>query len=255
MRLVCLNAWGGRRFTALTGFVRAQRRETDVFCFQEVHDTAADRRRAGFDRANLLDELVRLLPEFEHVYEPTQRGYDNQGGRHDFPLTIGQATFVRRPVRIVGTRVDYVFGEAFGMKGNDFATAGRAVLTTTVRAGRKRYVIGNLHGLWNRNYRRDDPDRLEQSRNLRRVMDGWERPALLCGDFNLNPDTRSFGMLADGWRDLVLDFGITDTRGRLFPYDERYCDYVLTTPDVDVRRFAVPRVAVSDHLPLVVEFA
>lgn len=255
MRLLCLNVWGGRKFATLTKFVQEYRQETDIFCFQEVFHTSSNRRRAGKDRANLLDELTRLLPDFNYIYEPTERGYDNERNHYPFDLTIGLATFVRKPFSIIKAESLYVFGKQFGMQGDDFATAGRPVLVATVKAQDKSYVIANFHGLWNRNYRRDDPDRLEQSRKLRRVMESWKSPAVLCGDFNLNPDTRSFRMLSEGWQDLISDFEITDTRSSLFPYEDRYCDYMLVSPGVTIRSFSVPNVTVSDHLPLVADLA
>ena len=78
---------------------------------------------------------------------------------------------------------------------------------------------------------------------------------MLCGDFNLAPDTQSLRMLeAAGLRNLVAEFGVTSTRTSLYRRPERFADYVFVSPGVDVSAFRVLPDEVSDHAPLMLQF-
>jgi endonuclease/exonuclease/phosphatase (EEP) superfamily protein YafD len=79
----------------------------------------------------------------------------------------------------------------------------------------------------------------------------------LGGDFNLLPDSATFGRLARlGLRDLVTGSGITDTRTVLYTKPQRHANYLLLRDGVRVARFDVPSdPVVSDHRPLILDVA
>lgn len=53
MKLICLNAWGGKIYQPLMDFIRKHTQDTDIFCFQEVFKTTTGiSQRDGF-RLNL----------------------------------------------------------------------------------------------------------------------------------------------------------------------------------------------------------
>ena len=79
---------------------------------------------------------------------------------------------------------------------------------------------------------------------------------MLCGDFNIAPDTESIRIIGQGMRNLVRDRAVVTTRSALFEFScNEISDYVFVSPEVTVRSFEVPAVAVSDHFPLVLEFS
>jgi endonuclease/exonuclease/phosphatase family metal-dependent hydrolase len=77
---------------------------------------------------------------------------------------------------------------------------------------------------------------------------------ILCGDFNLLPDTDSLAILEQGMRNLVKEYRVTSTRSQFYEKPDRFADYILVSPEVIVEDFQVLDEAVSDHLPLLLEF-
>jgi endonuclease/exonuclease/phosphatase family metal-dependent hydrolase len=76
------------------------------------------------------------------------------------------------------------------------------------------------------------------------------------------PDTESIRMIEQtGMRNLIADFGIATTRSELsyaqYPPDDRqhFADFAFVSPEARVVDFRVPRVNISDHLPLVLSLA
>src|SRR3989344_1806502 len=117
------------------------------------------------------------------------------------------------------------------------------------------YIISHFHGLWNGQGKTDTPDRLEQSRKAKALLDGVDGKKVICGDFNLLPDTESLAILEGGLVNLIKTHGITTTRSSFYQRSDRFADYTLVSPDVEVKRFEVPRVEVSDHLPMILEYS
>lgn len=86
-------------------------------------------------------------------------------------------------------------------------------------------------------------------------MDTVETPKILCGDFNLRPDTTSISTLKEGMNDLIRRHGITSTRTQLYDKPEKYADYIFTSPEINVIDFNVWDDVVSDHNPLSLKFS
>ena len=75
------------------------------------------------------------------------------------------------------------------------------------------------------------------------------------------PNTKSIKMIKEaGYKNLIKDFGIKTTRNKLawdqFPDEEKqnFADYVFVSPEIKVRKFSVPNLEISDHLPLILDF-
>ena len=81
-----------------------------------------------------------------------------------------------------------------------------------------------------------------------------EKKQIVCGDFNLLPNTESMGMLEVGMRNLIKEFNIPTTRNKNYERAEKHADYVLISPTVGVKNFRAVDIEVSDHLPLMLEF-
>lgn len=253
MKLITLNIWGGKLHEQLVQFVEQRGREVDVVCFQEVFHTPTDRTTSNEARANSFSELTRALPDFRGAFHGAQDGFDPRGAVN-FELSYGLATFVRSniPVEEHGDEFVYRFKNS---RQEDHRTIGRNVEFTLFSRGADRYAICNFHGLWNGTGKTDTPDRLEQSRKVLEVLDRFrDRKLILCGDFNLLPNTRSLAMLERGMRNLIKESGATSTRSSHYTKPEKFADYILVSPNVNVRHFEVLKDEVSDHLPLLLEF-
>ena len=85
-------------------------------------------------------------------------------------------------------------------------------------------------------------------------MDKLSTPKILCGDFNLRPDTESMKIIEDRMHNLIYLYQVNSTRTSLYKKEEKFADYILTSPEVKTHRFAVLDHEVSDHKPLFLDF-
>ena len=148
----------------------------------------------------------------------------------------------------------FVFRDRNARK-DDNTSIGRNLEFITFKQNKKKFAVFNFHGLWNGMGKTDTEDRLEQSRKVKEFMKKFnDLEKILCGDFNLLPNTESLAILSEDMKNLVKDFDITSTRSKLYTKPEKFADYILVSPDVSVKKFTVMQDEVSDHLPLLLEF-
>ncbi len=247
MKILSLNAWGGRVNPEILDFVAAWNGRADAFCFQEMmRDTGETEFDPVLDPREIrrtVETFSELLPDYEHRFS------------NFYGDDYGLATFVHRDVGIRAVSECLVYGQhprrplAPGYEGEHC----RKILITEL--GNDVRLV-NFHGLWIRGYGKGDHDhRIEQSRRILETLHPFGVPTVLMGGFNLDPDTESMGMLERaGFRNLVKEYGITDTRTPLYEKTvSRYADYALVTPDVPVTDFRVLPDVVSDHAPILLE--
>ena len=72
--------------------------------------------------------------------------------------------------------------------------------------------------------------------------------------FNLKPDTESIQIIENGMNNLITQYDITSTRSNWYTKEERFADYIFTSPEIIIKTFEVLPDVVSDHLPLFLEF-
>ena len=132
-------------------------------------------------------------------------------------------------------------------------------LHTQICADGKVVNICNVHGMPIPGDKLDNHARISQSTeiiNYYRKLGGIK---IIGGDFNLMPETTSVKMFEKNrYRDLIKDFRIPTTRNRLawdrYPnHVIKFSDYVFVQPAASVRKFTVPDMEISDHLPLFLE--
>lgn len=257
MKLLSLNLWGGLK-PELLPYIREQSKDTDIFCFQEVYDTDSGVQEVDGFRAGLLGELKQLLPDFDYYYEPTYWSWVNVT-KVDFKVSEGQATFVRRSLKILETDARYIYGDKSVEIRQDFTNEPKNVVGTLLEANGKQLFVANVHGLWFPGDKHDTPDRIKQSEIILEFVKGRKQPTIICGDFNLEPETESVKILERaGYRNLIREYNITNTRNEnswlAHNNKQYYADFTFTTPDVQAKKFEVPHNLVSDHLPMILEF-
>ena len=265
LRIVSLNAWGGRVYAPLMRYLVDV--EADVICLQEVVRTPAtasdwlvyrDQDVELPQRANLFDEIRASLPSHDAFFCPTARGtlFD---GNEEIPSEFGLATFVRRTLAVIGQASDFVHGEFSpdGWGPHPRARNAHCVRLFSYEDGFPVTIV-QMHGLRDLSGKGDTPARERQTEALIEVIlnlwRGNER-LVVCGDFNVLPESGMFGALADlGLSDLVTSRGHTDTRTSYYEKPGRFADYMLVTPDVEVVGFdVVAQPEVSDHRALLLE--
>jgi endonuclease/exonuclease/phosphatase family metal-dependent hydrolase len=265
MRVFCLNGWGGRLHDLLIAYIASA--DPDVLCLQEVvHTPDAPKpwltyRDHGIElpqRANFFGDVSRALPNHTAIFCPAAQG-DLWEGSACFKSQWGLATFVRSTIPIIGQAQGFVHGtfSADGYGEHPRSRSAHAVRLFDFEA-RHAVTIAHMHGLRDLDGKHDTPARLLQAQRLALLaksvaVDG--EPLIVCGDFNVFPDSETFDILRDiGLTDLVTRHGFTSTRTSHYKKAERYADYMLVNAAVTVRAFdVVKEPEVSDHCPLVLE--
>lgn len=253
MKILTLNIWGGRAGKEnLLAFLRTRSKDTDIFCLQEVwsapyeHLEGALVAKFPIHHQNIMvygkQEIAALLPEYEYFFHPNHLD--------DYGLMI----LVRKGIEVSGS------GDIFVHKYREFVPEGdvghhaRNVQYVTLRDRGKATTICNFHGLWNGKGKGDSEDRITQSKNIVTFVNGLDGEVVLCGDFNLLPDTESIKILENaGFINLVTEYRITSTRTSYYTKPEKFADYIFVNKSVTVKNFKVLPDEVSDHSPLCVE--
>ena len=242
IRLITLNIWGGHVHKPLLQFIAAHR-DVDIFCLQEVYHKApasiGDEER--YVRLDIFNDIQLLLPDHQGFFQPVVQGI------------YGLAAFVKKSLAPIEEGiVDIHHNPDYPGKG---PAHHRILQWLKIGTAEQMFYVLNVHGLWNGQGKTDTPARLQQSNNIRAFMDTITAPKILCGDFNLRPDTESLAIVAEGMNDWIAQRGIQSTRTSLYPKAEKFADYIFTSPDVEVIDFQVLPDEVSDHAPLLVEFS
>ncbi len=267
MKLIALNIWLGKAYEPLMGFLKEHSPQTDIFCLQEVLSISADvalRRGRGAEHrghhTNIFSDLASLLTDFHGYYAPAFDTFAFEGMPMHFNLSIGQAMFVRKSYTVNSAGSVFIYrsstaaGESMKPWPANFQYA-------RLKIGQKHFTIANLHGTAYPGTKLDTADRIEQSRRVVKFLREERGAKILCGDFNLLPETKSIQMIEEArMTNLITTYHIATTRSTFSPYYgkegfQRFADYVLVSPEVNVKRFSVPDVAISDHLPMVLEFS
>lgn len=265
MRIVSLNTWAGRLHGPILRYLAEI--DADVLCLQEVSRTPEAPsdwlvyREPGLElpqRANFFDELQAALPGHDGCFLPTASG-PLFHGQAPVASQFGLATFVRKSLPVLAHAADFVHG-AFSQDGwGEHPRARNAhCLRVFDPATGAPVTIAQMHGLRDIGGKGDTPARQAQAEALVRLIERvWtgNEPLVVCGDFNVLPDSVTFQTLGRlGLVDLVTTGGHTDTRTSHYAKPGRFADYLLVTPEVDVLAFdVVAEPEVSDHRALVLD--
>jgi len=254
LTVLSLNAWGGRALYSLMRTLRNRKTEVDIFCFQEVFDADPAETEARhpdeYCRGDLFSILRRELSEFEGDF-----------ARHpDQPSRMSLAMFTRRDLPRHGAVHFPVYQPARPVEHGSEVLSARRMQYVRTEVGGRAITVANYHGLWVPGPKTDTPERLVQSSNVRLALESTEGEHLLCGDFNLLPDTESVRILAEGMHNPVVERGVTSTRTPLYrhyqnPDEPNFADYVFASKGLEIRRFEVLPDVASDHAALLITVA
>lgn len=147
----------------------------------------------------------------------------------------------------------FVFHERNSYQGSVFGLGRNVQYLEFIQNGRE-CLVANFHGLWDGGAKTDTPDRLLQSQNIKAFLDRVQGPKIMCGDFNLLPTTESLRIIKEGLVDLIEKNHISSTRSHYYLKEARFADYAFVSPNIKVNEFKVLPDAVSDHLPLYLDF-
>lgn len=263
MRIVSLNAWGGAEFDSLADWL--PQCGAEVVCLQEVTRIPglggwtrfADGERSLPQRANLFDDVRRLLPRHQGTFITSEAGpvqdADGCAHRQDF----GIAMFIGESVPLISTGSSFVhgsFADHVEWPKTDRPRVAQAVRLVDRASGRT-VLVTHLHGLRGPNGKMDTRDRAAQAVRLAELVTRMRESndlVVVAGDLNLLPDSETFEVLEA--IDLVDLVGYRDTRTSLYSKAVRHANYLLISEKDSVQGFDTPASPeVSDHRPLILD--
>lgn len=265
MRILSLNAWGGRLYEHLLPYLRQA--APDVLCLQEVletphatsdwvvyRDDGAELRQ----RANLFSSIADAFPSHHAFFCPAAQGEVYDGDRR-VPSQWGLATFVRRTYPVIAQVQDFVHG-SFSPDGWGLHPRARNAHVLRIHAAAGAMTIAQMHGLRDLSGKNDTPARHAQATRFADMIDRVRHAGdrlVVCGDFNVLPGSATLSVLQGlGLRDLVSEFGHDDTRTSFYAKTPRFADYMLVSANAAMRSFDVVRQPkVSDHRALLLDLA
>lgn len=121
---------------------------------------------------------------------------------------------------------------------------------------RKKLRLINYHGIWTKD-KQGSQKTLQACQIIKDLADEVDYPVIICGDFNLFPDTGSISVLKENYRCLVDEYKIDTTRPKsneLSNLSRNVVDYIFVSKGIKVKSFKVVETDVSDHLPLLLDF-
>jgi hypothetical protein len=235
MRAIFLNTWSGKVERGLLQFISKQSSATSTFCLSEVTPT---------------------------LYKKLQFLLDNFGGYFAFDDSLknsksSQVVFVNKELLVLDYKKLLLYDALESVGGTEVPAFVQAVdLGST--------TVLNLQGMAYPGDKLDSEDRLTQSAKIIDFAHEFTGPKIIGGDFNLMPDTESVKVFeASGYKNLIKDFKVRTTRNDLADHTKKdkqyfgkqyFADYCFISPEVKVKKFEVPYLEISDHLPLILDF-
>ncbi len=254
MKLITLNTWGGRAGKEkLMTFFNTSKDSVGIFCLQEIwsapHEHLEGRLAGGVvidhkhEMAHGMQEISSALSNHSAYFRP-HLGSD-----------YGLMMLVNNDIDIMEEGEEFVYKHKGYVPDGDLGNHARNIQYGTVVVNGRTVTIINFHGLWNGKGKTDTEDRIQQSKNILRFAMKLTGDYILCGDFNLLPDTESIKLFeSHGLRNLIKEYEIISTRTSFYKKPEKHADYIFVTKGVEVKDFKVLPEEISDHAPLFLEF-
>lgn len=250
MKLISLNTWGGRAgLDNLLKFFESHK-EVDIFCLQEIWN-GGEHMLTETAGGMILSEAIPQLYKRISKAIPNYIGYF----RPHFYDFYGLAMFVKNDLNVIEEGDIFVYKEHGFISPEENGNHARNIQYVTVDNSKGVKTLVNFHGLWNGGGKGDSEDRLLQSDNMARFLKNLSNPHVLCGDFNLLPETESLKRLeALGLKNLIKKYGIKSTRTKFYTKEHKFADYTLVSKEIKVNDFKILPDEVSDHNAMYLDF-
>lgn len=255
MKIISLNTWGGRAGKDnLLNFFNNHKKDADIFCLQEMWAAPYEHlegESAGALAIRHKDIMVRGVHEVGELLSK-HKSYFRPHHMDNYGLLM----FVREELPVQGEGEIFVHQYKGFIPEGDIGHHARNIQYVTTQLGEKIVTVINFHGLWNGQGKNDSEDRINQSQRIIDFLKTLPGEIVLCGDFNLLPDTESIKLFESfGLRNLIKEFGITSTRTSRYTKADKFADYIFISKGLVIKDFKVLPDEVSDHAPLLLEIA
>lgn len=241
MKLLTLNVWQGRLERVLLKHLETL--SVDFACMQESVDY--DKSSGGL--VSSYQKIGKSLELKNQFFSPTCA---MKLGTKD--IAFGNVIYSKLPfseTNTVFTRGEYK--DNFDFDADDYNI--RAFQHALVKLNGKRLHILNHHGHHIDAHKLGDDETMRQVKQIIAYIKNLEGAVILCGDFNLSPDSASIKQFDTVLNNLSVDFSLKTTRSRL-TYKDEVCDYIFVNSQVDVKDFKMDETIISDHNALILDF-
>jgi len=241
VKLMQLNAWGGRMEPQIADLIRTEK--PDILCLQESISFGG--------------EGTGLFITIENIQEIGDLSFAAFAPVFSFSYMKGTAKFgncilSRFPIQEAKTVFTYLEHKDNFMWGEDSANV-RNFVHATIDIQGKPFNVVTHHGFWVADHKNGNDETLRQTKIIADYCHKLTGPSILTGDFNLIPESGSIKQINKVMTNLTLEHGLKTTRTPLTTKTEA-CDFIFVSKEVKVRRFGALEKQASDHMALVLEF-
>ncbi len=241
MKIMSLNVWQGRLERVLLKHLETL--NLDFACMQEAIDYD------GFSLGLVssyqkIGDSLRLDQQFFSPLLATKLGNKQ--------MTFGNATYSRLPfsqTSTVFTRGEHT--DDFDFDTDDYNI--RAFQHALIEVGDKKLNILNHHGHHIDSHKLGDEETARQVTQIAGYIKQLDGAVILCGDFNLAPESESIKLLDSFLHNLPVERSLETTRSRL-TYKNEVCDYIFVNDEIHVNDFSMDETIISDHNALILDF-
>lgn len=243
MRLLQLNAWQGRLERVL--LKQLETIDADFSCMQEIVEY--DKWSIGIVGPS---SSIQKALNCEHSYVSPLITMEFNGA----PMKFGNAIYSKFPLEDTSTNFTRgQYTENFDRDVTPDYNIRAFQHAVTMIDGKQLHLI-NHHGHHIDEHKNGDEETQRQVQMIADYVSHLEGAVIVCGDFNLAPESASIQILDKSLRNLAVEYGLTTTRSKLTPKKE-VCDYIFVNNQVNVENFYMIDEIISDHNGLVLDFS
>jgi endonuclease/exonuclease/phosphatase family metal-dependent hydrolase len=239
MKILQLNIWGGKLGANIIQLL--QKEQPDVVCFQE-----ATRFEEGSSFFFLDVDYIAKVAEYPYVHFSPHIGYSYM--KRD--AQMGLAILSKFPFETTAiTPIRLSFTENFDLLDTDYNV--QTLQHVIVRKDNLQYHVLNYHGFHIDDHKLGTEENIRQCEIIMSTVETLEGNVIICGDFNVAPESESIKILERNLKNLITESTVTTTRTCLSKKVE-ICDYIFVSGNISHRSFTVLEDLASDHKALTV---
>jgi endonuclease/exonuclease/phosphatase family metal-dependent hydrolase len=252
MKLISLNTFKGKFLPQIIEYLKKE--DPDFIALQEVWSCEAQKENpftTEYDTYNSLQLILNSFNEYYYHYSPVLKTLKQEYEVEQGNLILSKIQIDKKETHFINLEYDNSF--VFPPPGVPYENEPRCMQSIRCKIKDSHLLVTNLHALYQINDYKGDSERV--SKMIQKILSNLDMngPLILCGDFNLLPDTKAMKSFKGKLRNLTVESGEESTKTSISK-KAHVIDYVLVSEKINVLNFEVPDIVISDHKPLVLDF-
>lgn len=245
-KVINLNVWlGGKLMPDILDFLYSE--NADILNIQEA------RKGNDLQSFNQTELIIKKKIGYKYSYF-SPAFFDTEENGDSGNLIISKYPIVK-------TNTTFFYGDyhryTYGQNPKYFPTLPRNIQHAEIKIGDQTINDYNLQGVWGYRNGSDNPERLKMSTTIVKQIKGLKN-VVLTGDFNCQEGTKTINNIEKhvinifkGERNSTFNMNQKTDVG----YATSIVDFIFASKDLKLINKSMPQVNISDHYPLVAEFA